>query len=274
MSRCGIHMSVRSCSLRGCVALLALVSGACLGEYTIVTSQTTTQPTDAGTDASTSGGGDLGAASGSEGSDAEAGTDTAPCSDCGGSCVDLEGDPEHCGSCEVACGAGESCVDGECRSSCAGGCLEDLEVCVDGACVCRPGLSACADGCFDLESDPARCGACDEACDGIPCGDGLCLNSRAALRVLVVPADVSVPLAPACAGAPLADALVSAAVVDAESSPQGELVVELPPGLYSPYLVGRGGCAPCGDPGGGACAVLVTDGAVATRDLVLDEAAH
>ncbi|MCA9551492.1 MAG: hypothetical protein KC933_15760 [Myxococcales bacterium] len=106
------------------------------------------------------------------------------------------------------------------------------------------------------------------------CGDGLCLNSRAALRVLVVPADVSVPLAPACAGAPLADALVSAAVVDAESSPQGELVVELPPGLYSPYLVGRGGCAPCGDPGGGACAVLVTDGAVATRDLVLDEAAH
>ena len=175
MSRCGIHMSVRSCSLRGCVALLALVSGACLGEYTIVTSQTTTQPTDAGTDASTSGGGDLGAASGSEGSDAEAGTDTAPCSDCGGSCVDLEGDPEHCGSCEVACGAGESCVDGECRSSCAGGCLEELEVCVDGACVCRPGLSACADGCFDLESDPARCGACDEACDGIPCGDGLCL---------------------------------------------------------------------------------------------------
>jgi hypothetical protein len=113
--------------------------------------------------------------------------------------------------------------------------------------------------------------------DAVPvdaCGAGLCLRTRAPLRILVVPANVSVPLSPACGGAPRADALAPLAVVDGVASPQGELVVAVPPGVYSPYLVAGAGCAPCGDPGAGACAVVVEDGAVATRDLVLDEAAR
>ena len=107
-----------------------------------------------------------------------------------------------------------------------------------------------------------------------PCGDGLCLRGRAPLRVLVVPANVSVPVDARCEGAPWADALAGLAVADAQSSALGELVLALPAGVYSPYLARGDGCAPCGDPGAGACAVVVTTGGVAARDLVLDEAAH
>jgi len=107
-----------------------------------------------------------------------------------------------------------------------------------------------------------------------PCGDGRCRRARAPLEVLVVAANVSVPLDPRCEDAPNAEALRALAADARVASEVGEVVFALPAGTYSPHLVASDGCAPCGDPGAGACAVRVEDGQVAARDLVLDEASH
>jgi hypothetical protein len=64
---------------------------------------------------------------------------------CDGSCIALATDPAHCGACDHACGAGESCY--------------------GGACFC-PWQTTCGGACVDLASDPAHCGACGAACAG------------------------------------------------------------------------------------------------------------
>ena len=74
---------------------------------------------------------------------------------CGGACVDRQTDPQHCGSCNMDCGA-EVCQDGDCVSECG----EELVDC-DGACV-------------DLDRDPLHCGGCAMACGG----DELCIEGE------------------------------------------------------------------------------------------------
>ena len=64
--------------------------------------------------------------------------------DCGSGCVDTKTDVEHCGSCDNACEAGSTCV--------------------EGVCTCASGEPECTDGCFDLTIDVNHCGACDNAC--------------------------------------------------------------------------------------------------------------
>jgi hypothetical protein len=61
---------------------------------------------------------------------------------CGDACVDLDEDPRHCGSCGMACGAGESCCDRACAA---------------------------------IESDIASCGACGNAC-GTANGAASCVS--------------------------------------------------------------------------------------------------
>ena len=64
--------------------------------------------------------------------------------ECSGTCVDLDGDENHCGSCGNACGSGEDCT--------------------SGTCTCLGGLEACGSACVDTSSDPDHCGACDAVC--------------------------------------------------------------------------------------------------------------
>lgn len=72
---------------------------------------------------------------------------------CDGVWVDLSRDPDHCGSCETACGADDPCFNGTC--GCAFG-------------------TGCARSCVDLATDPLHCGAC-----GTPCLTGaLCETSE------------------------------------------------------------------------------------------------
>jgi hypothetical protein len=67
------------------------------------------------------------------------------CETCGGpDCVDLTTDSQHCGACDKACPAGESCV--------------------AGACACK--LTSCGGACTDTSADPNNCGACGNACVG------------------------------------------------------------------------------------------------------------
>jgi hypothetical protein len=83
-------------------------------------------------------------ATGSSGSEApDAGTgDTGS----GGSCGDVLGDPNNCGSCGVVCQP-----------------LHAAAVCVQGRCAHGP----CAAGYFDLDGDPAD--GCEASCDGAVC---------------------------------------------------------------------------------------------------------
>ena len=104
--------------------------------------------------------------------DSDTGTCPAGQVDCAGECATLASDVDHCGACDVVCLPGQTCSAGECESL-ACGCDEARELCVDGACECRPGLSACGSACVDLRSDVAHCGGCDQPCAGV-CVEGEC----------------------------------------------------------------------------------------------------
>lgn len=80
---------------------------------------------------------------------------------CGGECVAVNSNPDHCGDCEVECEGEEACVGGECTTDCLG----DLELC-DNECV-------------DLNINNDHCGTCGNDCDdGEGCvEDGQCLDS-------------------------------------------------------------------------------------------------
>lgn len=96
---------------------------------------------------------------------------------CGGTCVDLNRDPQNCGGCNNACGAVRTCCTGACIDTnadptncgaCGHLCAEN-EQCLNGTCQrCPPGESVCTDAtgfqfCADLSSDQ-NCGACGRAC--------------------------------------------------------------------------------------------------------------
>ncbi len=130
-------------------------------------------------------------------------------SDCGtmGSplCVDTQTDPNHCGACDNACGAGEICSDGTCVAcaatevACTGVCIDPQtndtfcgasgdcsganagttctggQSCQDGACVCPTGQVFCDGTCVDPDTNPRYCGAsadCSGANAGTTCTGG------------------------------------------------------------------------------------------------------
>lgn len=81
------------------------------------------------------------------------------CETCGGlACVDLKGDPDHCGECDTVCPPGASCA--------------------KGSCACPQGQDLCVDGCADLKADSAHCGGCDIACPK----DHVCAAGECALE--------------------------------------------------------------------------------------------
>jgi hypothetical protein len=77
---------------------------------------------------------------------------TLPCrpidSMCSGACTNVQTSALHCGMCNHACAAGETCNAGVCGLACAAG------------------QTACSGSCVDLNSDSANCGACGRTCIG------------------------------------------------------------------------------------------------------------
>lgn len=131
------------------------------------------------------------------------------CTDCEGTCVDLETDPANCGGCGRRCDPGELCSSGTCASSMCpsgltrciigidrrtacvdtrwdsthcGGCGQGCsDTCEDAVCtgeVCRlPEIGCDADGCVNALTDEDHCGGCNVYCDGAAdetCVDGYC----------------------------------------------------------------------------------------------------
>lgn len=79
---------------------------------------------------------------------------------CGDACANVVSDPDHCGGCDVACGAEEPCL--------------------AGVCGCPAGLTACARTCVYTPGDVTNCGACGVTCEGGEvCSDGACLCEQA-----------------------------------------------------------------------------------------------
>ena len=134
---------------------------------------------------------------------------------CNDFCVDTNSNPHHCGDCNVSCGSGETCVNGECgtgpcpddRFPCPGNtapfcapdghtCCGDVscdssQVCCDpsqslccarGRCAdqqCCPGTTrACNGECVDTQTDQNHCGRCNFSCGatGFVCCGGSCTN--------------------------------------------------------------------------------------------------
>src|SRR5690606_39019822 len=54
-------------------------------------------------------------------------------SDCGGVCLDLQGDGQNCGACGTTCSTGQVCSAGTCQESCS-----------------EPGRTQCESSCVDL----------------------------------------------------------------------------------------------------------------------------
>jgi hypothetical protein len=108
-------------------------------------------------------------------------------SSCDGTCVDLQSDAKHCGSCSKACAGSEICVAGACTCDgagrvCDGVCVDNLSNdahcgacdkpcalpthCGSGACICLEGdaFTPCGKACVDTTQDPTHCGACGNDC--------------------------------------------------------------------------------------------------------------
>jgi pectate lyase len=116
--------------------------------------------------------------------------------DCSQSCVDTNTSVTHCGGCGMACGAGQSCQNGDCGcstgSECGGVCGIDIntsndhcgvcnnacsagQICQNGACQCDGGQVDCSGTCTDTSSDASNCGTCGTSCgDGQTCSNGGC----------------------------------------------------------------------------------------------------
>lgn len=75
--------------------------------------------------------------------------------DCGGSCIDLQTNRNHCGACDNRCPAETTCT--------------------AGVCTC-PGTGTLCDGrCVNTQSENSHCGACGNACPALSsCTGGMC----------------------------------------------------------------------------------------------------
>lgn len=150
---------------------------------------------------SAGGGGTGGAASPGAGAPGVAGAPTnlncsAPQVACGASCADLQTDRTHCGDCQTACGADQTCTAGKCTctaggTACGAACVNtatdpthcgtcdkacgSTQTCTAGMCTCSGGQMACGDACVDTRANDEHCGDCGTMCSGGQvCAMGLC----------------------------------------------------------------------------------------------------
>ena len=99
--------------------------------------------------------------------------------ECNGECFHLDRDEDHCGACDSACSADETCCDGactdlnadsdhcgSCENRCPGICSPNADP--GGQQICH-GPRCCSQGvCVDdVQSDPDHCGSCGNRCPGI-----------------------------------------------------------------------------------------------------------
>src|SRR6185436_4225184 len=81
---------------------------------------------------------------------------------CSGVCRNTTTEPQNCGACGHVCGAGLTCVNGQCQVK------------------CPLGYSSSCSGhvgeCIDLRFDPQNCGVCGHVCPSF-CNNGQCVGA-------------------------------------------------------------------------------------------------
>ncbi len=115
---------------------------------------------------------------------------------CGGTCVDLQTNPAHCGQCELNCAtayphSANICQQGVCIGCAPGfhncnagtpqdsqpgsdGC-ESIKPCSTGNLQCGAGQTACGSTCANLQTSSSNCGICGHQCAwGQSCKNGTC----------------------------------------------------------------------------------------------------
>ncbi len=95
--------------------------------------------------------------------------------------VDLQSDPDHCGSCSNQCATDHHCEAGSCEPNNACGGMAELdeqpgEECGDcGVWACQGDDAVICEDEVDLQSDPDNCGSCNHSCgDAENCESGVC----------------------------------------------------------------------------------------------------
>jgi hypothetical protein len=98
---------------------------------------------------------------------------------CGGACVDLATDVNHCGTCTRACGARTACNSGVC------GCDDPT---THGDCnpadIGMPGGNGCE---TDLQTDPNFCGTCAQSCLDEHVASGTCVGGACTIGMCTAP---------------------------------------------------------------------------------------
>ena len=101
---------------------------------------------------------------------------------CATGCVDETTDPKNCGGCNLVCPIGATCVMGGCQAP----------MLCNGGPACSVTQTCCQSGCADLNSDPAHCGSCTNACaPTAACVGGTCAASEGAFNPIVNPTYLS-----------------------------------------------------------------------------------
>jgi hypothetical protein len=120
--------------------------------------------------------------------------------------INLQSDPNHCGTCGTQCLSPEICYDGRCGviscdgyTNCNGTCVDltsdsehcgkcgtqctSPQICYNGSCICTTncgviscdGYTNCSGICVDLTNNTQNCGLCGNACPaGATCVGGIC----------------------------------------------------------------------------------------------------
>lgn len=117
---------------------------------------------------------------------------------CNGVCKNVMTDSSNCGTCGLACGAGQTCSAGACVcgsgsgttacgllcknltndalncGACSKACQQG-QSCQSGQCQCVAPLQSCTGACVNTMSDPNNCGSCGNACStNQVCSQGQC----------------------------------------------------------------------------------------------------
>jgi hypothetical protein len=109
------------------------------------------------------------------------GSDEACCS---GSCLSTKNDANNCGGCGMKCAAASSCNGGKCKDSAPPPPPPPMDAGtpppMPGTCqpACGAGQTCCNGSCVDTKSDIKNCGACGSACSGTQpgCCSGKCVD--------------------------------------------------------------------------------------------------